>query len=117
MSLLSKQITFSQNVALLLQKIYASGYKCTLGEAYRPTEMAEIYAKEGKGIVDSQHTKKLAIDLNLFSPNNTYLDKAEDYKLFGDYWLTLSTENRWGGNFKMLYGKPFSDPFHFEMRG
>jgi len=107
--LLKRQQIFALNVSLLIQKIFLDKYFCTLGEVYRPNEMAKIYAKEGKGILDSQHCDKLAIDINLFSPGNVFLDKNDDHKRFGEYWETLHPQNRWGGR--------FSDGNHYEMKG
>jgi hypothetical protein len=45
--------------------------------------------------------------------------KAEEAKtrlqVYGDYWESLSPENRWGGNFPKWYpGSDFLDPRHFE---
>lgn len=111
MKLLSQQQVFSQNVAKLINFIFASGYKCTFGEAQRSPEQAAIYAKQGKGISDSLHCKRLAVDLNLFDAKNTYLIDTADYKPFGDYWLTLHKDNEWGGIFK---GRP--DGNHFQMK-
>jgi hypothetical protein len=110
MSLSERQQIFAMNVSLLISKIFASGYRCTLGEAYRTPEQAKIYAKEGKGIIDSQHCKKLAIDLNLFSPEGVYLDKTEDYKAMGEYWKSLHPDNKWGGVFSR------GDGNHFQMK-
>jgi hypothetical protein len=111
MSLVEKQITFAINVSRLIQHINSSGYFCTLGEAFRTPEQAEIYAKQRKGIKDSQHCKRLAIDLNLFSPDAEYLKDFKSYEKFGLYWESLDKRNRWGGLFKTLI-----DSNHFEMK-
>lgn len=109
MKLSEKQVVFAKNVAALISYIFEQKYSCTLGEAYRTVEQAEIYAKQGKGIKNSQHCKRLAIDINLFSPQGQYLTATQDYKPFGQYWVTLDKENRWGGT--------FNDGNHFEMIG
>lgn len=110
MDLSQKQQIFSSNVSLLLCKIFGTpGYTLTLGEAFRTAEQAQIYAKEGKGIIDSLHCKRLALDINLFH-NGIYLTKSEDYKLFGEYWKTLNPLNRWGGDF---HDRP--DGNHYQM--
>ena len=111
MELEELQFEFAQNVASLIQYIYGKGYRVTLGEAWRPPEMAQIYAKEGKGIVDSQHTKRLAIDINLFDKDGKYLSETKDYKWVGDYWKSLNGANRAGCDF------PRGDGNHFEMMG
>ena len=109
MKLTEVQFLFSKNVAKLINHIFEEGYHCSLGETYRSKEQAEIYAKQGKGIINSQHCKRLAIDINLFSPEGEYLTKSEDYQKFGIYWEKLNSLNRWGGNFHNKDGN------HFEM--
>lgn len=110
MTLNDKQHIFAMNLAKLLQHVESSGVTCSVGEVFRTKEQAEIYAKEGKGIIDSQHCKKLAVDLFLFA-NGKFLQKKEDYKLLGEYWKSLHPDNRWGGDFPKLV-----DSVHFEMR-
>jgi hypothetical protein len=110
MSLLSDQELFSQNVATLIIYIFGKGYKCTFGEAWRSHEQAVIYAKSGKGIVDSQHCKRLAIDLNLISPKGELLTNSADYELFGVFWEKLCKNNEWGGRWKHRI-----DGNHFQM--
>jgi hypothetical protein len=109
-SLSDKQAIFSKNVAMLIHYIYAHNYFCALGEAYRTPEQAKIYAEQGKGIINSLHCKRLAIDINLFSPQGEYLTDTESYKALGDYWQSLHPQNRWGGLFKREDGN------HFEMQ-
>lgn len=90
-----RQETFALNVALLIHYIFEQGYTCTLGEAFRTKEQAEIYAKNGKGVINSLHCKRLAIDLNLFK-DGVYQDKSEQYDFAADYWLTLHPDNKAG---------------------
>lgn len=111
MRLLDKQQRFTVNVSKLIAHIFNSGFTCTLGEAFRTPEQAEIYAKSGKGIKDSLHCKRLAIDINLFDPQDNYLTDTEDYKYFGEYWEKLDDDNEWGGWFK---ARP--DGNHFQMK-
>lgn len=107
MKLSDNQKLFAQDVAKLIEYIYSQGYSCTLGEAYRTPEQAAIYAQEGKGIKDSLHCKRLAIDINLFKDDD-YLTATKDYEFLGNYWETLDKQNRWGGRFK--------DGNHFERK-
>lgn len=109
MKLSQQQALFSEHVGMLIDYIYSCRYSCTFGDAYRSPEMAEIYAKQGKGIKDSLHCKRLAIDLNLISPEGSYLIDSKDYEKFGIFWENLDTQNRWGGHFK---SRP--DGNHFE---
>lgn len=106
MSLNSLQFVFVENVARLLIHIYACGYTCSFGEAWRPEWVAERYAIQGKGIKKSMHTLRLAVDLNLFK-DRKYLSTTKAHKPFGDYWEKLHPNNRWGGRYK--------DGNHYEM--
>ena len=101
MTLSEKQQTFSILIAHLIRWAYDQGYAITLGDAYRSPEMAAIYAKQGKGIKNSLHCRRLAIDLMLWK-GNKYLQKIEDYKPLGEHWEAMSTPDAqcfWGGRF------------------
>lgn len=100
------QQLFARDTIELFKEINGLGYTFTYGEAMRSPEQAEIYAKEGKGIADSLHCKRLAIDINLFK-DGVYLDKTEDYAEIGQYWESLHPTNRWGGRFKHADGNHF----------
>lgn len=110
-----EQSEFAQNVSKLLNYIKSRGYHVTLGEAYRTPEQAKIDEKQGKGILNSLHCKRLAIDLNLFDSKGKYLGSNKDYKFAGDYWESLHPHNRWGGNF-IKDGGHINDPDHFERK-
>ena len=111
MSLSQMQMLFAQNIAILIAKAPSLGYDgVTLGEGWRPPEMAAIYAKEGKGVVNSVHTLRLAQDLNLFM-NGQLLTTVTAYEPLGTFWKGLHPLNRWGGDFT-THG-PDSD--HFSM--
>lgn len=98
MTLGEKQRLFTRLVAKLIDFAYASGYELTFGDAYRSPAQAAANAAAGSGIVNSLHTQRLAVDLNLFR-NGVYLTKSEDYKPLGDYWKTLDPACSWGGDF------------------
>lgn len=114
--MIEDQFKFTYHVAALIGFIRLRGYNCTFGEAYRTPEQAEIYAKEGKGIKDSLHTKRLAIDLNIFDHNGALLTKPEDYEIFGREWERFDPKNRWGGYFVSKYGGHIVDADHFERK-
>lgn len=103
------QQLFARDTVLLFQYINEQGYSFTYGEAMRSPEQAEIYAKTGKGIKDSLHCKRLAIDINLFNEKGKYMDMTVDYEKIGIFWENLSPSNRWGGSFKRCV-----DGNHFE---
>lgn len=99
MTLGQMQRAFSLNVARLIQFAYNSGYEVTLGEAWRTPEQAARNAKEGTGIRNSLHSKRLAIDLNLFK-DGVWLKESKDHLPLGTYWKGLSPDNYWGGDFR-----------------
>lgn len=107
MKLLMEQTIFAQNVGKLIDFIYSNDHSCTLGDAYRTPEQAALYAKQGKGIVNSLHCKRLAIDLNIFNSAQEYLTQSDDYRTFGEYWESLHHQNRWGGKFTKADGNHF----------
>jgi hypothetical protein len=115
MKLSEAQFIFAKSVAKLINIIAENGYSCSLGEAYRTPEMAEIYAQRGTGIRNSLHCRRLAIDLNLFSPEGEFLTKSDDYAKFGLAWKRLHNMNRWGGEFHDSKGNQKPDGNHFEM--
>lgn len=110
LTLSQQQQQFSKDISQLIAYIYKQGYACTFSDAYRPPELAELYAKEGKGIVDSLHCKRLAVDLNIFNPEGVYITDAKEYEIFGVFWESIDSQNRWGGRFKRV------DLDHFERR-
>lgn len=113
-----EQSIFSENVGKLIDFIYREGYQCTLGEAWRSKDQAIIYAKQGKGIKDSLHCDRLAIDLNLFDDKGKYLKDFKDYEYIGTYWESLNTDNEWGGRWRPSKQHPHQtvDMDHFEMK-
>jgi hypothetical protein len=101
MTLVEKQAYFSSMVAKLIQQAQTMGFQVTLGEAWRPKETAQLYAKDGRGIKDSNHTLRLAIDLNLFR-GGILCTNPDDYEPLGVWWEKQSSpdiECCWGGRF------------------
>ena len=112
MTLGEKQREFPLAVAALITWAYQEGYEITFGEAYRTPEQAEWNAQQGKGIANSLHTKRLAVDLNLFK-DGEYLTRSEDYAPLGQKWKTLHPLACWGGDFS----RPDGNHFSFEHEG
>lgn len=113
MKFVDEQWAFLLDVAKLINFANEKGYILTGGDLYRSIEQAKFNAEAGTGIVDSLHTRRLAIDLNLFI-GGIYVgidkeDDVEQYRPLGEYWKSLSVLNRWGGDFKKR-----KDPNHFE---
>lgn len=114
MSLRLRQELFVKLVTKLLTKITSEpGHSVTFGETYRPPETAELYARQNRGVRESLHTYRLAIDLNIFRFDQL-LKKTEDYRIFGDYWKTLHPLARWGGDFSH---RPDGNHFSLEYQG
>jgi len=107
MTLGEKQRIFTKLVGELIVWAYANGFELTLSEAYRTPEQAALNAKAGLGISNSLHTKRLAIDLNLFIAG-VYQTSSEAYRPLGENWETLHQLCRWGGRFRRPDGYHFS---------
>lgn len=116
MKLQEKQSLFCAQVPKLIEYIISQGFTCTFGETYRTEEQADWYFKQGMGIKDSLHCKRLAIDLNVFDHNGVLLREVKDYELFGIYWESLHEHFRWGGRFTDKKGNPKPDADHFELQ-
>ena len=109
MSLSSEQAAFLLDACKLIQHATELGWTVTGGESYRTQEQQEIYFKTGKSkTMQSNHLRRLAIDLNFLKDGQPVWDKAQ-LQPIGDYWESLNPSNRWGGNFKSLPDVP-----HFE---
>jgi hypothetical protein len=133
MSLITEQWLFLQDVVNLILKAKELGLVLTAGELWRPETQAwvnslppncsliavepntvkhEFGAKVGGvGILKSKHQDRLAVDFNVFKADNVQagLCSVEQTRPLGEYWESLSTKNRWGGNFTTRKDAP-----HFE---
>lgn len=107
MTLHAKQVLFARLLSRLIQAAESMGYEITLGEVWRPDAMAAIYAKQGLGIANSLHRKRLAADVNLFV-GGVYLTKSEDYRKLGEWWEQQNPMCRWGGRFSKPDGNHYS---------
>jgi hypothetical protein len=109
MSLSQEQAAFLLDACKLIQYATTSGWTVTGGELSRTPEQQEIYFKQGKTkTMQSNHLRRLAIDLNFLKNGQPVWDKVQLADL-GKFWESLSPLNRWGGNFKSLPDVP-----HFE---
>ncbi|EJM7777784.1 M15 family metallopeptidase, partial [Escherichia coli] len=96
MKLSEKQQLFAVMIADLIHWAQEHGYRLTFGEAYRTPEQAALNAKSGKGIRNSLHTLRLAVDFNLFI-NGEYQADTDAYRPLGEYWESIG--GTWGGRF------------------
>lgn len=104
-------------MARLVLKADRLGYELTGGELWRSPEEAARLAKAGKGIKNSLHTQRLAIDLNLFK-HGRYLTSTEAHRPLGAWWEAQSEpgiECVWGGRFKDSRGRPKPDGNHYSI--
>lgn len=105
MTLSEKQQLFAVKIAQLIMWADDHGYRLTFGEAYRTPEQAALNAKSGRGIANSLHTQRLAVDFNLFIGGQYQTDSAK-YLPLGEYWESIG--GAWGGRFKKPDGNHFS---------
>lgn len=91
-----KQALFTVMIAKLIFWADEHGYRLTFGEAYRTPEQAALNAKNGKGIKNSLHTERLAVDFNLFI-NGEWRRDTPSYLPLGEYWESIG--GTWGGRF------------------
>ena len=99
MTLSKAQRKFAFHLSCLIQHIYASGYECTFGDAYRDPRVHGQMGDQGAyGRPYSAHKQRLAVDLNLFK-DGIWLRSTKAHEPFGAYWIALDSDNVWGGDF------------------
>lgn len=114
-ALFDAQVTFTQDIAKLLQWAFSNGFKLTFSEAWRSPEEAKIQAAKGAGITHSLHLQRLAVDLNVFDKDGKPLTTVAAIKPLGEFWKSLRPGvNAWGGDFKT---RPDADHFSRSWQG
>jgi hypothetical protein len=122
MTLSDHQWEFLKDVAKLIQFAEQQGIKLTGGELDRTIDQQRIYYSQGKSkTMNSNHLRRLAIDLNVFKDidkdgDKDYTTRYKHVKVLGDYWELLHPRNRWGGdwNGNDINDEKFIDTPHFE---
>lgn len=107
MKLRQAQSLFVQLVGKLIEFAYANGMELTFGEAWRTPEQARRNADAGTGVLNSLHTDRLAVDLNLFV-GGVFIDSTEGHRRLGEFWESLHPNCRWGGRFRRADGNHYS---------
>lgn len=102
MRLGEKQELFAELMAHLLHHAFILGYTVRIGHVFRSKEEAERL-----GFPRSLHTKKLAVDLNLFK-DGKFLRKTSDHAELGAFWKSLHPLCCWGGDFTRPDGNHYS---------
>ena len=115
MTLGEQQRLFAELTGRFITAVYQRGYHLSFGEAWRPPETAALYAQQGRGIANSLHGLRLAIDWNLFGSDGAWLKTVEAYRPIGEFWESLHELCRWGGRFKGADGAPKPDAPHFSL--
>lgn len=101
MTLNEKQAQFALHIARLICWAFDRGIPVIGAEWYRTPEQAEIYAKQGKGIKNSNHRLKLALDLFCIDPETGRVTWEQGpYAALGAQWKAMHPMARWGGDFK-----------------
>ena len=104
MTLGESQRKFTKMVGYLIGWAYANGYELTVGEGYRTPEQAKLYEDQGKGVANSLHCDRLAIDFNVFK-DGQWLQSGEQFIDLCEYWESI------GGS----SGVRFKDGNHFSL--
>ena len=93
------QREFTLKIAELILYAYSEGYELTFGDAYRDARVfGGLGIRRGYGRAQSNHKRRLAVDLNLFK-DGKWLTRTEDHQFLGTYWETLHPRASWGGHF------------------
>jgi len=97
--LFQKRLLFTKLLPKLLAGAEGLGYLVTINEVLRSPAAAQWNAAHGVGISNSLHLVGLAVDLNLFTQDGTYITTNLGHDQLGVYWKSLHTDCRWGGDF------------------
>lgn len=88
--LLQLQWKFAEMTPLLFAEIKRLGYKWNYGDAFRdPRLHGKIGEKLGYGHRNSGHKLKIAIDINLYLPDGTYLDDGRGHDILHKFWSSI----------------------------
>jgi len=86
--LFTARVAFTRQIPRLIDEAHRMGYLVTVGDVFRDPRCP--YGKRG-----SKHWDGLAIDLNLFRQDGTYLADTRDHAALGAWWEAQG--GVWGG--------------------
>ena len=109
MRLGKKQELFSRALALLLQFATFRGFEVRMGQVTRSHEEAKRL-----GFENSNHTRRLAADLNLFR-DGKFLTRTSDHRLLGEFWESLTGDYD-GTRLVFCWGGRFNDGNHYSLK-
>ena len=89
--LFKKQVQFGLMLPRLLRFIQESGYQYTIGQTVRCPDCS-------RGHERSLHKKALAVDINLFAKDGTYLQNGKDHEAMHDFWDSIGGAERIAGD-------------------
>jgi hypothetical protein len=112
MKLSDIQNEFSRDLSYLIQYIQIEkGYECSVREVQRTMYQQRKYIEDGKSWTkNSRHLNSLAADIIIFNAQGQPIWDKKTLQDIGDFWESMHTSNRWGGN----YSKKYQDVPHFE---
>jgi hypothetical protein len=107
MSIIPKQIEFTNCLWRLLRYAEEQGYGVTMGD---------VWDSDGDGghMANSVHNSRMAADLNLFIKDEegewTWVSNGKDpaWLALGMFWENVSDNARWGGRFRKNDSNHFS---------
>lgn len=113
------QRAFAWCAAQLVLEVYRRGWSVSIGDVFRDARVHGAFGTKKRGSYaasKSVHKLKLAIDLNLFTPDAggtpRYRSKTSDHLELGEWWKGLGEANgldlRWGGDFTRADGNHYS---------
>jgi len=111
MKLSEQRCQFTKNLAKLITFINFNlpGYSAAIDSAKRTILEQTMLVQSGASkTMNSAHLEGLAADVLLYI-DGVYQRQTESYKILGDYWKEIDSNNVWGGDFE-----GFPDGNHFE---
>lgn len=115
MTLGQKQRLFAKLLPRLIDHAHSLGFEVAIGEVERSAVAAEWMASTGRGIRNSLHTKRLAVDLHLFRDDDgdgdlDYLTDTAAHEQLGAWWKAQS-----GPEWTCCWGGDFGDGNHYSV--
>lgn len=98
-TLREKQTRFARWLPRLIDKAFELGYLVTGAEWKRDPRIAQMNAVSGAGISSSLHLASLAVDLNLFKADGTFITDDTGHAELGAWWKAQQPDFCWGGDF------------------
>lgn len=108
------RVEFTHLVFLLMMYANRLGLPIALDYGKRSKEeQARLFAEGKSKTLNSQHNVGKAVDFIIFDDSTPRQPQwtHPGYKLLGEYWKSLKSGNRWGGDWPEL-----NDVYHFDWK-